>query len=762
MTAANAVTAASRLPAAGEPGAAGSGPEPLLALLHRHVRAEFAGPMIVARHHQLIFGGRPCLVTGCETTSRTQRLCSAHYLRWWKQGMPGTAEAWASTASPEKTGTRPLKVCAVRGCGRGGTLCASHILGWTKLGQPPLEDYLPTVAPVGDTERTPPCAVGFCSVRSETGGGPGSRLCRSHQTRWYSRSRPDIAEFVEFVEIYNHDRFDLTNLPEQLRLEVAYGLQCRLDDGRAQAHTSPINAITREVRRLGAGSLLEVDAGHWKTRAEESQPNGVNDSGLAFVSFTVERLEDLIAANSQVDEMDRDVWALRRLPAITRGSGPAHLNFTRIEQRWLRELAKRWTRMRVAQGRSSGSLTTGICAVSDFSAFLQRERPGSTDASAITREGIERFLASCVAKAGSHETRRHALTALRLFLRAVHHHGWAPEIPRTAVMFDEDVPGPPKTAPRFLSEYVMAQLEDEANLARLAPDYRLVTMIMMQTGMRVGDTCQLSIDCIHTDQAGAAYLHFRNHKMNRDAAIPIAAKLFALIREQQQAAHRHAPDCPVLFPQRNGNPRGTRALTTGSYRDVLRDWLTGCDVRDEHGLPAHVTPHRFRHTFGTRMINNKVPEEIVRRLLDHTSHEMTQRYAHIHDQTVRDAWETAHKVDHRGDPVAVTADSPLADAEWMKHNLARAKMALPNGYCGLPLQQSCPHANACLDCPVFVTTDEFLPMHREQLASTRRLIATAQADGRFRMVEMNQRVETNLTRIITALEDPTEEDSHAC
>ena len=31
-------------------------------------------------------------------------------------------------------------------------------------------------------------------------------------------------------------------------------------------------------------------------------------------------------------------------------------------------------------------------------------------------------------------------------------------------------------------------------------------------------------------------------------------------------------------------------------------------------------------------------------------------------------------------------------------NLARAKQTLPNGYCGLPLQQTCPHPNACLTC----------------------------------------------------------------
>jgi len=38
----------------------------------------------------------------------------------------------------------------------------------------------------------------------------------------------------------------------------------------------------------------------------------------------------------------------------------------------------------------------------------------------------------------------------------------------------------------------------------------------------------------------------------------------------------------------------------------------------------------------------------------------------------------------------------LADATWAKDRLARAKQTLPNGYCGLPLQQTCPHANALL------------------------------------------------------------------
>ncbi len=68
----------------------------------------------------------------------------------------------------------------------------------------------------------------------------------------------------------------------------------------------------------------------------------------------------------------------------------------------------------------------------------------------------------------------------------------------------------------------------------------------------------------------------------------------------------------------------------------------------------------------------------------------------LHDQTVRRHWEQARKVNIAGQQVTLDPDGPLADATWAKDRLARAKQTLPNGYCGLPLQQTCPHANALL------------------------------------------------------------------
>ena len=139
-------------------------------------------------------------------------------------------------------------------------------------------------------------------------------------------------------------------------------------------------------------------------------------------------------------------------------------------------------------------------------------------------------------------------------------------------------------------------------------------------------------------------------------------------------------------------------------------------------------------------------------LLDHESTQMTAHYARITDQTVRRRWEQATKVNVRGERVNIDPDGPLAQAQWAKTRYGLATQTLPHGYCGLPVQKSCPHANACLTCPVFLTGPEFLPELREHRGRTLTLIQDAQTASRTRQVEMNTHVLTNLDRMIDEIE----------
>ena len=158
------------------------------------------------------------------------------------------------------------------------------------------------------------------------------------------------------------------------------------------------------------------------------------------------------------------------------------------------------------------------------------------------------------------------------------------------------------------------------------------------------------------------------------------------------------------------------------------------------------------------MINRDVPQEVIRVLLDHESTEMTAHYARITDQTVRRHWQAATKVNINGERVSIDPEGPLAQAQWAKTRYGIATQTLPNGYCGLPLQRTCPHANACLTCPVFLTGPEFLPELREQRRRTLTLIDVSERGGHARMVEMNQQVLTNLNQMINEVEKTVTED----
>ncbi|BAZ48752.1 integrase family protein [Nostoc sp. NIES-4103] len=144
----------------------------------------------------------------------------------------------------------------------------------------------------------------------------------------------------------------------------------------------------------------------------------------------------------------------------------------------------------------------------------------------------------------------------------------------------------------------------------------------------------------------------------------------------------------------------------------------------------------------------------VQRYLGHESPNMTSVYAHIHDQTMKEeiAKYQGKVVNILGqvvEPNNIEAD--IADLQWFKRTIQA--QALPNGSCALPtISQGCPHANACLTCTHFRTTAEYLSEHRQQLEQTNQIIQKAEANGWMRQVEMNQKVKSNLEKIITALE----------
>jgi len=453
-----------------------------------------------------------------------------------------------------------------------------------------------------------------------------------------------------------------------------------------------------------------------------------------------------------------DVWHAPEL-GVRAARGRETASFTGISPPWFKAATKAWARQRLTLDGAFNTVRAGTLAFRRFSWFIAScqspiERPDQLD-----RPLLEAYLAWLAFQPLADATKALSRGFLRCFLDENRRYRWVEAIPSGAVIYHDEVGHRHCAVPRFIPEFVMAQLESEANLNRLLPHYRHLVVVITETGLRAGDACMLTASTVVTDSAGWQCLRFEAHKMRTEQIVPLSDKAVEAIRDQQRlVADTWPAGSPWLFPCRR-DPN--LAQSYGTFRLAFNRWQHVIGLHDETGQRVHVVPHQLRHSLGTRLINKGIPQHVIQRLLGHASPEMTSLYAVLHDATLREEMERYWKsrVDVEGRLLGFDPEAATADAEWLKHNLGRAADSLPNGYCGRPPRQECPHPNACLTCPDFQTTVQFLPVHRRQAETARGLVEEAEAAGRERLAANHRRVLANLEKIIPALEALESEDT---
>ena len=77
-------------------------------------------------------------------------------------------------------------------------------------------------------------------------------------------------------------------------------------------------------------------------------------------------------------------------------------------------------------------------------------------------------------------------------------------------------------------------------------------------------------------------------------------------------------------------------LQTRTIRNVINETV------DKIELPKKVTPHVFRHSFATHLIENGADLRVVQELLGHASISNTQIYTHVSMQHMKEVYNVAH------------------------------------------------------------------------------------------------------------------------
>ncbi|MBR6127286.1 tyrosine-type recombinase/integrase, partial [bacterium] len=89
-------------------------------------------------------------------------------------------------------------------------------------------------------------------------------------------------------------------------------------------------------------------------------------------------------------------------------------------------------------------------------------------------------------------------------------------------------------------------------------------------------------------------------------------------------------DSPVFV-----NNTGYR-LQNNTIRKVINETVNLIE------LPKKVTPHVFRHSFATKLIENGADLRVVQELLGHAGISNTQIYTHVSMKHMKDVYDMAH------------------------------------------------------------------------------------------------------------------------
>jgi integrase-like protein len=218
-----------------------------------------------------------------------------------------------------------------------------------------------------------------------------------------------------------------------------------------------------------------------------------------------------------------------------------------------------------------------------------------------------------------------------------------------------------------------------------------------------------------------------------------------------------AGNAPCRIP-RTGRPtdflftlRGARVGASRIRRGL--DTAAAAGLTGHDGRPLRITPHQLRHTYATQLVNAGMSLQALMALLGHVTPEMTLRYAHLANTTVRGAYDAAMaKIRSRQQlPLLVAGRPAVPDrVQWLHAEMLKTRVA--HGYCSRHLAaDACPYANICEQCDNYTTSLEFLPQLQAQLADEIALRDDAQARGWDSEVARHARVIASLQRHLDRL-----------
>ncbi|MGE4553673.1 MAG: site-specific tyrosine recombinase XerD [Desulfovibrionaceae bacterium] len=276
----------------------------------------------------------------------------------------------------------------------------------------------------------------------------------------------------------------------------------------------------------------------------------------------------------------------------------------------------------VEKGLTENSVAAYDADLRDFLAFLDSlsEEPGAVDDRLLllylTRLRAQGLTARSLARRCS---------ALRGFYAWLAEARLVPEDPAAVL----ENPRLPKTLPEVLSrDEVAAVLARPDTSTKLGARDRAMLELLYAAGLRVSELIGLRV-LEYDAQTGLVRVFGKGRKERlvpvHDAARKVLDDYLAVWRPQ------FAPACDAMFLNRSG-----KGLSRMGVWKLIRRYV------EEAGIRRPVSPHTFRHSFATHLLEGGADLRSVQLLLGHADITATEIYTHVQSGRLRAIHQRFH------------------------------------------------------------------------------------------------------------------------
>lgn len=181
--------------------------------------------------------------------------------------------------------------------------------------------------------------------------------------------------------------------------------------------------------------------------------------------------------------------------------------------------------------------------------------------------------------------------------------------------------------PDVLTQDEMLSLLNQPDLStRKGARDRAIMEVLYAGGLRVSELCQLRLQDVDD-----LYMRIKG-KGGKERIVPIGSKAIAAIDHylnfrNEILLERETP----LFLGRGAKPM-----------DRVWIWKLIKYYACKAGISKSISPHTFRHSFATHLLDNGADLRVIQELLGHADIGTTDRYTHISNRQVQAAFHSYH------------------------------------------------------------------------------------------------------------------------